>query len=346
MGESTVARIFARIGVALAALVLFAQPAAALITAPTYLTPAGQVAAALGIFCINPDTTSCTFGGGGGGGAITAAANSYATGFSPDLGKVGDAACSTDNGAACDLIQLVMRTNQRTTSIIAALGTPLQAGGTVAATGAVASFADGWDLTQGAKSDAACAAYTSACSVNARLAALEKAVESATPSSVVLTAGEAHAGEVGGNQLTIPVTPTVTATTYTTGQAMGALQTLANAERVSGKGGLAQSVLVALKVANTVNVDVFIFNANPSGSTCTNASAFVLAAADIGKVVAVAHVTDWTAGNTASFGQSQNLASPYALPSGTSLFSCAVARGSITTTGTSDLVETANVIRN
>jgi hypothetical protein len=65
MGESTVRRLLQRFGVALAALVFSAQSAFALVTAPNYLLPSGVPAAAIGIICINPDTTSCTFGGGG-----------------------------------------------------------------------------------------------------------------------------------------------------------------------------------------------------------------------------------------------------------------------------------------
>jgi hypothetical protein len=164
--------------------------------------------------------------------------------------------------------------------------------------------------------------------------------------AVTISKGEGHCCEVGGNQASTSLQPTTTVATYTAGQVIGGLQTVTSAERVAGKGGLIQSAVLALKVANTVSIDVVYFNANPTASTCNNAAAYVLAPADIGKVIGVAHVTDWTAGNIASVGQSQNMAAPYVLPSGTSAFSCAVVRGSITTTSTADLNETTNVIRN
>jgi hypothetical protein len=74
-------------------------------------------------------------GGGGGGGAITAAAGSYAVGALLDgsivtLGTEADAACSTDNGTCTDTA-LFKRENQRLTSLITALGTPFQAGGSI-----------------------------------------------------------------------------------------------------------------------------------------------------------------------------------------------------------------------
>jgi hypothetical protein len=46
-------------------------------------------------------------------------------------------ACSTDNGS-CNLNALIQRNNQRITSLITALGSPLQAGGNVANTGTFA----------------------------------------------------------------------------------------------------------------------------------------------------------------------------------------------------------------
>lgn len=70
-----------------------------------------------------------------GGGDATAANQvlqiAQETAFNTALGVQADAACATDNGA-CGLLALVKRGNQRLTSVITALGTPMQAtGGTV-----------------------------------------------------------------------------------------------------------------------------------------------------------------------------------------------------------------------
>lgn len=176
----------------------------------------------------------------------------------------------------------------------------------------------------------------------------------AFPVNAAATATEVHSGEVGGNMIPITNAITTTAVTYTTGQAIGALQTLAAAVRVSaalgasGTSAILQSVILSITDAVTVPnaADIFFFNANPSGSTCTNAAAFVLAAADRAKVIGIAHMTDFTSGNTAVIGQALNLAMPYGLASATSLFACVVARGSFVVAGTTDASLLINTLRN
>jgi hypothetical protein len=169
-----------------------------------------------------------------------------------------------------------------------------------------------------------------------------------TGGTVGLVAGEAHLGEVGGNQLTVTVAQTVsTSPAYTTGDAVGGLMTVANAERVAGKGGLLLNVVANMKSAQTAQIDVFFFTANPTGSTCTDNAAFVLATADFSKLKGVVHLNDWTAGNVASFGQAQaQPATPYTLPSGTTAYACAVVRGAPTYTATTDVSFDFNFSRN
>lgn len=214
---------------------------------------------------------------------------------------------------------------------------------------AVASGAivDGADATQGATTDAAATAGSTG-SVSAKLRLMTTQLAAATP------AGENHTGEVGGNLLPITNAMTTTNATVTTGQSIGGLQTLANAVRVSGSlgaggtSGLVQSILLTFTDAVTVPnaIDVYFFNASPSGSTCTNASAFVLANADRTKFVGVVHVSDFTASNTAVVGQAMNLALPYGLASATSLFACVVARGSFAITSTANAAMLTNTLRN
>jgi hypothetical protein len=64
-------------------------------------------------------------GGGGGGGAVTVADGADVT-----QGALADAACATDNGT-CSINAVIKRNNQRATSIITALGSPFQAGGSI-----------------------------------------------------------------------------------------------------------------------------------------------------------------------------------------------------------------------
>lgn len=175
-----------------------------------------------------------------------------------------------------------------------------------------------------------------------------------------LTATEVHVGEVSSNQIRVDVAQTVTASSaYTSGNAIGGLMTIANAARVSGSlgaagtGGIIQQVVANSKSLQTTQVDVFLFNSNPSGSTCTDKTAFVLATADFDKVIGVASVpgtaannSGWFGGGTGSVGQANNLAMAFEIASGTSVFACAVTRGTPTFTATSDISFKYQILRN
>jgi hypothetical protein len=132
---------------------------------------------------------------------------------------------------------------------------------------------------------------------------------SGTTNAVYPLATENHIGEVGNNEITLTTAITSTVVTYTTGQSIGGLLTIANAARVSGAAGTAgtsgliQKAVLGSSVTNTVQVDVIYFNASPTGSTCTNASAYSLAAADRSKVIGTTHITDWEASAAAYSGQ-------------------------------------------
>jgi hypothetical protein len=220
--------------------------------------------------------------------------------------------------------------------------------------GGAVTEADGANVTLGAKADAkSTATDTTAITLMQVAKQISASVQAAAASlAAALPAGEAHLGEVGSNEITLTSAITSTAVTYTAGQSIGGLLTIANAARVSstagapGTSGLIQKAVLGSSVTNTVQVDVVWFNANPTGSTCTNAAAYSLAAADRSKVIGFTHITDWEASAVAYSGQAQNLAMPYALTSATSIFACVVTRGSIVGAGTSDFTLDTGVIRN
>ncbi len=175
----------------------------------------------------------------------------------------------------------------------------------------------------------------------------------AVQNTVAGVGGENHIGEVGGNLLPITNTMTTTNANTTTGQSIGGLQTLASAVRVSaalgasGTSGYIQDVTVSFTDAvATSQIEIWFFNANPTGSTCNNDAAFVLANADRDKVAGVANITDFKAGNTAVFAQAHNLAMGYGIASATSLFACVVARGTFAITGTANASLITKVVRN
>ncbi len=233
--------------------------------------------------------------------------------------------------------------------------------------GGASTIADAADVTQGALADAACATDNGTCTAqalakrtNQRLTTLNSTLGSPFQAggsigntAFGVSAGEAHVGEVGANQFTITVAQTVTASSaYASGNAVGGLLTFANAARVSGSAGapgtsgMVQSVLENTKSAQTSASDLVVFSANPSGSTCTDKTAFSVAAADFDKIVGIVHITDWTSLGTPSAGQAQNQAMPYALSSATSLYGCLVTRGTPTFSATTDVSLTVRVVRN
>ncbi len=154
--------------------------------------------------------------------------------------------------------------------------------------------------------------------------------------------------EVVGGVRVVSVTPTVEAGAYAAGDVIGGKMTFANAVRTSngaaGGTGLIQSITVATKATTTsAQIDVLLFNADPSASTFTENGAIAVNATDMANLIGVVHVTDWTSCGTPSVGFGGSLAIPFSL-AGTSLYAVMVTRGAITPASTSDLIVTVRVV--
>lgn len=178
---------------------------------------------------------------------------------------------------------------------------------------------------------------------------------------VAPTAQELHLGEIGSNQIKVQIAQTVTASAYSAGNALGGLMTIANAARISGSAGAAGTggILAGLQlnskaIQTGVQVDIFIFDANPTGSTCTDKTAFVLANADFDKVVGILTIPSTAANGAGWFGATTTGAVgiptyfpiSYDLASATSIYACAVVRAAITPGSTSDISFKVNLLRN
>ena len=110
-----------------------------------------------------------------------------------DFGAPGATACTTDT-ASCNQNQQLQRLAQRLTSIVTALGSPFQAGGSIGNTSFGATLAassiqaaaalDGWNVTMGAKADAVCGTATGTCSELALLKYIASASQQAPPLTV------------------------------------------------------------------------------------------------------------------------------------------------------------------
>lgn len=140
-----------------------------------------------------------------------------------------------------------------------------------------------------------------------------------------------------GMQAVVSVSPTVSTTTYATGDAVGSLLTFSNAFLSSGGSGLLQRVALQFKSNQTTPMDLLLFDANPSGTTVTDNAAVAVSVADFGKLIGVVHVTDCTSAGTPSICQANGLAMAVKATSGTSLFGILVSRGTPTLASTSDV---------
>lgn len=156
---------------------------------------------------------------------------------------------------------------------------------------------------------------------------------------MAITAGETHIGEVGGNSLVVTVTPAVTAGAYTALDIVGAIQTIANATRVSGEATILQSITVTDLAKQNVDLTIFFFNANPANGTYTDNIALDIHDTDmamcVGKVKVIA--SDYSSAALSSVATVSNLALPLT-PVATSLFAIAQASSTAPTyVSTSDL---------
>lgn len=210
--------------------------------------------------------------------------------------------------------------------------------------GGAATIADGADVAEGAKADAAATNATGSWSVVALLKGLYAAMVAPTP------AGEAHIGEVGGNVTKFQAQfGPASSTTFTTGQAMSAPIEVTGMGRVANGTGLITAASLELAAANTIQVDLVVFSAQPSG-TYTAGSTFTIASGDRVKASKAIKLTDWT-----SLGAADSLGEPTPAPKfyrcddatkTTSLWVVPIARGSITLATATDATLTMRGARN
>jgi hypothetical protein len=155
--------------------------------------------------------------------------------------------------------------------------------------------------------------------------------------------------QVIGTLATVAVTPTVESTPdYSTGDVIGGIMTFATILRADTKTAYAVSVRLTSKVAaaSMAAVDVYFFNASPSGSTTTENGAFVLADADRAKLLGKIAVSTWdVVGSTISTAYAEGRV-PITGAAADDIFVVMVARGTINLGSTSDLTAAVTVDQN
>lgn len=158
---------------------------------------------------------------------------------------------------------------------------------------------------------------------------------------VLLFASSAHA-QMYGSDLGLSFTPTVQNAAYSSGNSLGGLQTVAIL-RAPLSSGIFDSLSIISKGGSTTAMTVYLFDTNPSGSTCTDKNAFVLAAADISKLAMAPFVLTPAivgVGTTATIAQLTQVVSirNQDSPSTNNVYICIVAGGTVTPASTTDLV--------
>ncbi len=101
------------------------------------------------------------------------------------------------------------------------------------------------------------------------------------------------------------------------------------------RGGLIQSVILTDTAKQTENVDIVFFDREPSNTTFTDNAAFDPHDTDLPDIIATVSITDWKSFNDNSHGQALQLAIPFVLDAGSTLYAVVVSRGAPTYTASS-----------
>lgn len=118
---------------------------------------------------------------------------------------------------------------------------------------------------------------------------------------------------------------TTTTPSYTSGDQMGTLFTIANAARISGGGGMITGVTLIDAAAKIGAVDVVFFDS--SVTLAADNAAFALSTGtDYNKTVGIAQLAGAYSFTAQRVAQAQNIAIPYVCSSGTSLYAALIPR--------------------
>jgi len=138
------------------------------------------------------------------------------------------------------------------------------------------------------------------------------------------------------------VNPTVSTSAYVSGYVLGGVLSFT----VPASGIIQNAAISYASGTMTGQVDLLIFNANPTGGGTTDHAAVAIVAADQGKQIATIHVNDCTL-VAASRSNCQALATSvsYSLPSGTTLYAVPVVRSAPTFTSSNDVKVTLDILQ-
>ncbi len=223
------------------------------------------------------------------------------------------------------------------------------------------TIADGADARSGATTDAACGTDTGNCTDSSLVKRLLQRLTSllgngsTTGTTVVQSAGsnlhvQADAGTanigtvngstVGGYEFNVSFTPTVQNASYAIGQSLGGLQTVSIGS-TNGLSGIVDQIQMASQGGSTSPVAVYIWDKNPTNTTCTDKTNFARSATDnqhlISAPISITPALAVSAQDTATYGAATNLTSNFVnSSSNTNLYICILAAATQTPATTTD----------
>lgn len=145
---------------------------------------------------------------------------------------------------------------------------------------------------------------------------------------------------------TISVTPVINTAIYASGDLLGTKMTFANAGRPDIGSGVIQTVTILDKAALGADIDVIIFDSDPSATTFTNNNPLTVNDADLTKILCVIPVTTDAAfvDNGVSYSNGTNCVFKGA-SAATTLYVAMVVRGTPTYVSASDITLRLNIMQ-
>lgn len=186
------------------------------------------------------------------------------------------------------------------------------------------TIADGADVTQGAKADAAVTNPAASASEIALLKGLLTVMATLT--------------NVGGFSQSIKDTTAISASPdYSIGDAVGAKRTLLNAVRTPGT-AILEDIVILDRANQKPGLEIIIFDADPTAATITDNAAFVFSTDDL-KVVArvTVNTSDYITINSKAIAHIPNLGRLVKAASGTTLYAAIVATTAYNAAAVDDL---------
>lgn len=160
-------------------------------------------------------------------------------------------------------------------------------------------------------------------------------------------ASGAFAEVIISSSRTINATPTIDTAIYASGDLVGGKLTFAGAAKEGVGSGTIHTVVISDLDKESANVDLVIFNSDPTGTTFTNNAAFDIADADLPKVACVISITTHATfnDNGVSYANGTNCVFEIADAATPTLYGALVVRATPTYTTAADITVRLSILQ-